>query len=76
MSDQKTHLQKLQEKTKKENSRKMDATTFKELLDAGEIGLILMDGGTNLTKQQLEQVKKKAKEQSEEKMLKKQMAER
>ena len=74
MSNQKTHLQKLQEKTKKENSRKMDATTFKELLDAGEIGLILMDGGTNLTKQQLEQVKKKAKEQSEEKMLKKQMA--
>jgi len=31
----------------------MDNTTFKELLDAGEIGLIMADGAQALTKKQL-----------------------
>jgi len=69
----KTYLQLLQEKTEKENSRKMDSTTFKELLDAGEIGLILADGGTNLTKEQLKIVKQKADEMSADLLMQRQM---
>jgi hypothetical protein len=51
------------------NNRKMDNTTFKELLDAGEIGLILADGDKALTKEQLRLVKEKAKQQSDQKLL-------
>lgn len=47
----------------------MDPVTFKELLDAGEIGLILMDGGHNLTKEQMKLVREKAKEQSKSVLL-------
>jgi len=46
----------------------MDNQTFQELLDAGELGLILADGGSNLTKEQFEKVKKAASEQSKTKL--------
>jgi hypothetical protein len=47
----------------------MDQQTFEELLEAGEIGLILMDGGKNLTKEQMERVKSLGRKQSREKLL-------
>jgi murein DD-endopeptidase MepM/ murein hydrolase activator NlpD len=48
--------------------RKMDDNTFNELFREGEIGLILLDGGKNLTPQQLKKVKEYAKIQSELKL--------
>lgn len=63
---EKTYLDILREKTEKENSNRIDSTTFKKLLDAGEIGQIMSEGGLNLTKRQLRLVKQKSKEQAEE----------
>ena len=45
----------------------MDQKTFDELIKEGEISLILMDGGQDLTKEQMRQVKAVAKKQSEQK---------
>lgn len=70
---EKTYLEILQEKIQKENSRKIDKETFQKLLDAGDLGQIMSEGGLNLTKKQLRLVKEKAKEQSEEKILSKQL---
>jgi len=67
-------VEKYVENLREQKLRMMDDVTFRELLDAGEIGLIMMDGGQNLTKKQLEQVKEKAKEQAEDNLLKKKMA--
>ena len=47
----------------------MDQKTFDELYKEGELGLILMDGGKNLTKEQMQKVKAKAKRQSEERLM-------
>ena len=46
----------------------MDKQTFEELLKEGEISLILMDGGFDLTKEQMKRVKAEAKKQSKEKL--------
>ena len=70
---EKSYLDILREKIEKENSSRMDNDTFKKLLDAGEIGLIMSEGGLNLTKRQLQQVKERAKEESAESLLKRQM---
>ena len=51
----------------------MDDKTFRELFEAGEFGLILADGGYNLTPEQMRLVKEKSKEQSADLLLKKQM---
>ena len=61
-------LQELQEKTREENSRKMDDVTFNELFEADELGLLLIDGGIDLTPEQLKKVKLRAKELSQEKL--------
>ena len=47
----------------------MDQQTFDELIKDGEISLILMDGGYDLTDEQREKVKEVAKQQSREKLL-------
>jgi hypothetical protein len=47
----------------------MDQITFEELLSEGELGLILMDGGKDLTKEQMARVKALARQQSREKLL-------
>jgi hypothetical protein len=46
----------------------MDNKTFQELLKKGELGLILMDGGADLTASQMKQVKSLAKELSDAKI--------
>jgi hypothetical protein len=47
----------------------MDQRTFDELLKDGDIDLILMDGGKNLTQDQMTRVKEIAKQQSRERLL-------
>ena len=47
----------------------MDQKTFEELLKEGDLDLILMDGGKNLTKDQMNRVRGMAKEQSKERLL-------
>ena len=51
-----------------DSGRIMDDKTFNELFEAGELGLILMDGGFELTPQQLAKVKEKSKEESKQKL--------
>jgi len=46
----------------------MDKKTFDELFAADELSLILMDGGADLTKEQLAKVKARAEEQKQEKL--------
>lgn len=46
----------------------MDNKTFKDLLDKGEIGLILSDGGSHLTPQQMSKVKGLSKDLSDERL--------
>jgi flagellum-specific peptidoglycan hydrolase FlgJ len=70
---EKTYLDILREKTEKENSNRMDSVTFKKLLDAGEIGQIMSEGGLNLTKRQLRLVKQKSKVQVEENIQRRQI---
>lgn len=47
----------------------MDQKTFEELLKKGELDLILMDGGKNLTKDQMNRVRGIAKQQSKERLM-------
>ena len=47
----------------------MDQKTFEELLKDGDIDLILMDGGSHLTKEQMSRVREVAKQQSQERLL-------
>jgi len=46
----------------------MDNKTFKELIKKGELSLILMDGGADLTPQQMSKVKQTAKDLSDERL--------
>ena len=46
----------------------MDKKTFDELFEADELSLILMDGGADLTKEQMAKVKARAEEQKQEKL--------
>jgi len=48
--------------------RKMDDSTFDELFRAGEMDLIMMDGGQNLTAKQLDKVRDYGRKQSENKL--------
>ena len=48
----------------------MDNKTFKELLNKGEIGLILSDGGSHLTPQQMKKVKAVSRDLSDERLQK------
>jgi murein DD-endopeptidase MepM/ murein hydrolase activator NlpD len=51
----------------------MDNKKFNELLDSNQIGLILSNGGKDLTKEQLKRVKEKANEEAADLLLSKQM---
>ena len=51
----------------------MDSKEFKQLLDEGQIGELLSEGGHNLTKEQLNLVIEKSKELSADALLQKKM---
>jgi hypothetical protein len=55
------------------NMRKMDDKTFYQLFTSGDVATLMSNGGHDLTKEQIDLVKKLAKQQSDDNMLQRQM---